>query len=136
MSQEEHEVRSQGEYIRIVQQGRWEFVERCKGSGAVVRLAVHDGKVILVEQARVPLGGRRCLELPAGLVGDEDDKSVEETALKELEEETGYRPEWIEVIGHLVLIPFFILCADLEAGDHGRGKAPVEVACAACGNRI
>ena len=59
MSQEEREVRWQGEYIRIVQQGRWEFVERCKGSGAVVILAEHDGKVILVEQARVPLGGRR-----------------------------------------------------------------------------
>ena len=99
MSQEEREVRSQGEYIRIVQQGRWEFVERCKGSGAVVILAEHDGKVILVEQARVPLGGRRCLELPAGLVGDEDDKSVEETALKELEEETGYRATRVERLG-------------------------------------
>ena len=99
MSQEEREVRWQGEYIRIVQQGRWEFVERCKGSGAVVILAEHDGRVILVEQARVPLGGRRCLELPAGLVGDEDDKSVEETALKELEEETGYRATRVELLG-------------------------------------
>jgi ADP-ribose pyrophosphatase len=37
-----------------------------------VILAVDDGHVILVEQYRVPLGAR-CLELPAGLVGDEEE---------------------------------------------------------------
>ena len=33
-------------------------------------VAIDAGDVILVEQFRVPLG-RACLELPAGLVGDE-----------------------------------------------------------------
>lgn len=105
MSEDQREVRWKGDYIRVVQEGRWEYVERCRGSGAVVILAEHDGRVILVEQARVPLGGRRCLELPAGLVGDEDDKGVEETALKELEEETGYRAERVERLGFFFSSP-------------------------------
>ena len=55
--------------------------------------------MILVEQYRVPLGGR-CLELPAGLVGDEDEHAtVEETAVKELEEETGFTAESVERLG-------------------------------------
>ncbi len=89
----------QGKYIRIVTRGDWEFVERCGGVSAVVILAEHDGKIILIEQSRVPLGGRKCLELPAGLVGDEDDKGVEETAVKELEEETGFTAQRVERLG-------------------------------------
>ena len=89
----------EGKYIRIVRDGRWEYVERCGGVHGVVILAEHDGKVVLIEQARVPLGNRKCIELPAGLVGDEDDKGVEETAIKELEEETGFTAERIEVLG-------------------------------------
>jgi ADP-ribose pyrophosphatase len=89
----------QGKYIRAVRQGRWEFVERCGGVHAVVILAEHDGMVVLIEQVRIPLGNRKCIELPAGLVGDEDDKGVEETAVKELEEETGFTAERIEMLG-------------------------------------
>ncbi len=95
----------EGKYIRIVREGRWEYVERCGGVHAVVILAEHDGKVVLVEQPRVPLGNRKCLELPAGLVGDEDDKGVEETAVKELEEETGFSAERIEQIGEFFSSP-------------------------------
>ena len=98
-------VQWQGKYIRIVTRGGWEYVERCGGVGAVVILAEVDGKVILIEQSRVPLGGRICLELPAGLVGDEDDKSVEETAVKELEEETGYTADRIERLGQFFSSP-------------------------------
>jgi ADP-ribose pyrophosphatase len=94
-----------GKYIRVVTRGGWEYVERCKGMGAVVILAEMDGKIILIEQSRVPLGGRTCLELPAGLVGDEDDKSVEETAIKELEEETGYTADRIERLGFFYSSP-------------------------------
>jgi len=52
----------------------------------------HGDHVILVEQYRVPLG-RNCLELPAGLIGDDDSAPGEDplaTARRELEEETGY----------------------------------------------
>ena len=95
----------QGRYIRIMTRGGWEYVERCGGVSAVVILAEYEGKIILIEQSRVPLGGRVCLELPAGLVGDEDDKGVEETAVKELEEETGFTADRIERLGEFFSSP-------------------------------
>src|SRR3546814_10573577 len=66
---------------------------------------VDDGHVLLVEQYRVPLG-RNCIELPAGLVGDEDEnESVESSAARELEEETGYRAGSVEVLGEFASSP-------------------------------
>jgi len=100
------EVEWQGKYIRVVRDGTWEYVERCGGVHAVVILAEHDGNVVLVEQVRVPLGNRKCLELPAGLVGDEDpDATVEDTAIKELEEETGFTAERVERLGEFHASP-------------------------------
>ena len=88
-----------GKYIKVLQDGTWEYVARARGIQAAVILAVDDGQVVLVEQYRVPLG-KRCLELPAGLVGDEDaDETIEASAARELEEETGYRAAHIEPIG-------------------------------------
>ncbi len=98
------EVEWEGRFLRVMRQGRWEYVGRRGDVHAVVILAEHDGCIIMVEQERVPLG-RRCLELPAGLVGDEDDKGVEETAIKELEEEAGYRATRIERLGEFVSSP-------------------------------
>lgn len=93
----------QGEYITVRRQANWEYVGRARGIRAAVILAVEAGdtgdEVILVEQYRVPLKGY-CLELPAGLVGDEtSDEPVAVAAARELEEETGYRAGRIEVIG-------------------------------------
>ncbi len=88
-----------GRFIRALRRGRWEYVSRARDIRAVVILAEHDGKVVLVEQDRVPIG-RRCLELPAGLIGDEDaNAGVEDTARKELEEETGFTAQRIEQLG-------------------------------------
>jgi len=99
------QVEWEGKYLRLVRDGVWEYVERCGGVRAVVILAEDDGKVVLVEQYRVPLG-RRCLELPAGLVGDEDPEAgVEDTAIKELEEETGFTAERIELLGEYFSSP-------------------------------
>ncbi|MCY7398508.1 MAG: NUDIX hydrolase, partial [Sphingomonas bacterium] len=82
-----------------VRDGQWEYVERAGRISAVVILAEHDGKIVLVEQPRVPIG-RRCLELPAGLIGDTgSDDNVEAAARRELEEETGFRAEQIELLG-------------------------------------
>jgi ADP-ribose pyrophosphatase len=103
--QQPPECQWQGKYIRVMTRGGWEYVERCGGVEAVVILAEHEGKIILIEQSRVPLGGRISLELPAGLVGDEDDKSVEETAVKELEEETGFTATRIERLGEFFSSP-------------------------------
>jgi ADP-ribose pyrophosphatase len=94
-----------GKYIEARRKGRWEFVGRANNIHAAVILAIDDGHVLLVEQHRVPLGGP-CLELPAGLVGDKDQgETVEDSAARELEEETGYRPDRIEVIGRFASSP-------------------------------
>ena len=115
-------VEWEGKYIRIVRDGRWEYVERCGGVHAVVILAEHDGKVVLIEQPRVPLGNRKCIELPAGLVGDEDDKGVEETAVKELEEETGFTADRIEVIGEFHSSPGMVSEGFVLVRAHGLRK--------------
>lgn len=94
------EVVWEGRFIAARKRGKWEYVSRTRGISAAVILAIDDGAVILVEQYRVPLG-KRCLELPAGLVGDHDEgESVELSAARELEEETGYRPAHIETLGY------------------------------------
>ena len=97
-------TRWEGKYLRMVTDGGWEYVERCGDMTAVVIVAMHDGKYILVEQERAPLG-RRCIELPAGLVGDEDDLGIEDTAVKELEEETGFVATRIERLGDFYSSP-------------------------------
>ncbi len=56
-------------------------------------LSVHDGDFILVSNYRYPLD-KRVLEIPAGFI--EEDESPEETAKRELEEETGYKIESCE----------------------------------------
>jgi ADP-ribose pyrophosphatase len=101
------EIRWQGKFITAKQRGRWEYVGRARGIRAAVIVAVDDGHVLLVEQFRVPLG-KSCLELPAGLIGDEagsEDETVERSAARELEEETGYRPDRIDVIGEFASSP-------------------------------
>ena len=93
------EVMWQGKYIQTLKRGRWEYVSRVGDVRAVVILAEYEGKMILVDQPRIAVGGR-CLELPAGLVGDEDPgATVEGTAVKELEEETGFTARHVERLG-------------------------------------
>ncbi len=95
----------QGAFITVRRQGNWEFVGRARGISAAVILAVDDGHVLLVEQYRVPLG-RACLELPAGLVGDETaGEPIAQAAARELEEETGYRAGAVEIIGEFCSSP-------------------------------
>ena len=99
------EVMWAGKFVRAIRRGKWEYASRTNNIGAVVILAEHDGKVILIDQPRVPLG-RRCVELPAGLVGDEDpNATVEATAIKELEEETGFTADRIERLGEFFASP-------------------------------
>ena len=105
MTDEAEEIVWAGRYIVAKRRGRWEYVGRARGIGAAVILAVEDGHVLLVEQFRVPLG-RACIELPAGLVGDETEgEDVGTSAARELEEETGWRAEHIEIIGEFASSP-------------------------------
>jgi ADP-ribose pyrophosphatase len=85
--------------MRLVRRGRWEFVERIGSTGVVAIIATtDDDRLILIEQWREPIG-RRCLELPAGLVGDDDPaEKAAASAARELEEETGYRPRTVEYL--------------------------------------
>lgn len=90
-----------GKFVVAKRRGRWEYASRPPGIHAVVIMAVDAGEAILVEQFRVPVG-RYCLELPAGLIGDEDSfegESAIASAERELEEETGYRAAQLEEIG-------------------------------------
>jgi len=81
-----------GDFVVAKQRGRWEYAGRARGLRAAVILAIDSGEVLLVEQYRVPLG-RFCLELPAGLIGDETEgEDALTSAQRELEEETGFRP--------------------------------------------
>jgi ADP-ribose pyrophosphatase len=94
-----------GDYVRVLKRGKWEYASRTRDIGAVVILAEHEGKVILIDQPRVP-PDCRCIELPAGLVGDQDpDATIEGTAIKELEEETGFTAERIERLGEFYASP-------------------------------
>ncbi len=94
------QVHWEGQYIVAKTRGRWEYVSRARGIRAAVIIAIDaEDNVILVEQFRVPLG-RACIELPAGLIGDETEgEDPTEAAARELEEETGYRAGRIEVLG-------------------------------------
>lgn len=103
------ETRWEGRFITVKQQGNWEYVSRARGIHAAVILAIDDADdgrhVLLVEQYRVPLG-RYCLELPAGLVGDDIAGEASETAaMRELEEETGYRAAEWQTVGEFYSSP-------------------------------
>ncbi|KAF6372207.1 nudix hydrolase 5 [Rhinolophus ferrumequinum] len=80
----------------------WETVKRTtrRGQSAdgvtiipVLQRTLHYECIVLVKQFRPPLGGY-CLEFPAGLI--DDNESPEAAALRELEEETGYKGDVAE----------------------------------------
>jgi ADP-ribose pyrophosphatase len=132
---DDEEIVWQGRFITAKTRGKWEYVSRARGIKAAVILVIDEGPfgdaqdrhVLLVEQYRVPLGAN-CLELPAGLVGDEtENERVEDAAARELEEETGYRAARIERIGEFYSSPgmlsesfFLVRALGLEKiGDGG-----------------
>jgi ADP-ribose pyrophosphatase len=99
------ELMCEGRFVRLLKRDKWEYASRTRNIGAVVVIAEYEGKIILVDQPRVG-PDCRCIELPAGLVGDEDPNiSVEATAIKELEEETGYTADRVEVLGEFFASP-------------------------------
>jgi len=96
-----------GKYVEAKVRGRWEYAGRPKNLRAAVILALDGDHVILVEQYRVPTG-RYCLELPAGLIGDEAGLEGEDalaSARRELMEETGYEAAEWDVLGEFLSSP-------------------------------
>jgi ADP-ribose pyrophosphatase len=91
----------QGQFLILRRSGHWEYVERINQRGAAFILAVTEAReIVLVEQYRVPLRAR-TIELPAGIIGDEAafaDEGVESSAMRELEEETGFRGSQAELL--------------------------------------
>lgn len=95
-----------GQYLEVRREGRWEYAARVGDMAAVVMVAIDgDDQVLLVEQQRLPIG-RRSLELPAGLIGDVTaGERLEDAAMRELEEETGYAAARIERLGDFYSSP-------------------------------
>jgi ADP-ribose pyrophosphatase len=123
MSDGGEEIVWQGQYITAKRRGSWEYVSRARGIKAAVILAIDEGHVLLVEQYRVPLG-RICLELPAGLVGDDTEgEHFADAAARELEEETGYRPERIEPLGEFFSSPGMVSESFYLVRAHGLTRA-------------
>ena len=90
----------EGKYQRMVVRGSWEYSERTHAGGlaAIIIAVTPDDEVLFVEQFRVPLQAL-TIEMPAGLVGDiEAGESIEASAVRELEEETGWTAEHAEVL--------------------------------------
>jgi ADP-ribose pyrophosphatase len=84
------EIMWSGKWITAKRRGPWEYVTRARNIRAAVIVALDGDHVVLVEQFRVPLGVA-CIELPAGLIGDEaEDEDPLSAAKRELIEETGY----------------------------------------------
>lgn len=90
----------EGKYQRMVVRGTWEYSERVHAGGlaAIIIAVTPQDNVLFVEQFRVPLQAR-TIEMPAGLVGDVDaGESIEASAVRELEEETGWTAARAEVL--------------------------------------
>ncbi|HEX2866446.1 MAG TPA: NUDIX hydrolase [Ignavibacteriales bacterium] len=101
--------------------------------GAVVVPVKDDGKVIFVRQFRYPLQ-KVLLELPAGKLEKGEDPM--KCAVRELEEETGYKAGHITKLGSIYTTPGFCteelhiyLATELTPGNHNReeGEHGMEV---------
>ena len=118
-------------WLRMERIGTWDFVRRPHSDACVGILAITpDDKVVLVEQFRIP-PPRHVIEIPAGIVGDEEEhhgESLADTAARELLEETGYRAGKIQ---HLIASPtsagmtpemtHLFLATELEREHQGGG---------------
>jgi ADP-ribose pyrophosphatase len=98
---EETTVLAEGSHSLFMRRGYWEYLARKEISGIVGMIPVtDDGRLVLVEQYRPPVDAR-VVEIPAGLVGDEEgrrDEPLVEAAGRELIEETGYRAARLKAV--------------------------------------
>jgi ADP-ribose pyrophosphatase len=72
---------------------------------AIAVIAVdNDGALLLVKQYRTPTG-KELLEIPAG--GIDGDETPEEAAVREMQEETGFKPRKLVKLGGVFSAPGF-----------------------------
>jgi ADP-ribose pyrophosphatase len=116
------EIMWAGNFVRAMRRGKWEYASRANGINAVVILAEFEGEMILIDQPRAA-PDCRCVELPAGLVGDEDPSAtVETTAIKELEEETGFTADRVDRLGEFYGSPGILAESFTLVRAHGVRK--------------
>jgi ADP-ribose pyrophosphatase len=124
-------ILGQGRFLRLLEEGGWEYTERVGSSGVVVIVPVTpQGEIVLVEQFR-PALGKRVLELPAGLAGDRKEfegEAMQAAAARELEEETGYKAAELRLLasgpsaaGSSNTLLHFYLASGLEKVGEGGG---------------
>jgi ADP-ribose pyrophosphatase len=86
-------------WLGLYRIGTWDFAKRPNSEACVGILPLTDeDEVILIEQFRIPVQ-KKVIEIPAGLVGDEEahrHEPIIDHAARELLEETGYRAGKIE----------------------------------------
>lgn len=124
------ETLHRGRHLSLVRRGHWEFATRHGATGVVALVAVtDDAKLLLVEQARPPIG-KRAIELPAGLAGDiagAESELLETAARRELLEETGYEAQEVRFLTEGPssagltdeMITFFLMTGLTKTGDGG-----------------
>jgi len=89
----------------LLPDGRTATMEVVKSSDATAVVAITTDKtVLLINQFRYAVGGM-LLEIPAGKL--EPGESPEDCARRELEEETGYRPETLRRLASFYTSPGF-----------------------------
>lgn len=93
----------QGRFLTLLRSGTWEYCTRGNARAVVAVVALTDNDTLLLtEQFRPPLNAT-VIELPAGLVGDDEGfehESLESAARRELEEECGYVAEQFRELTH------------------------------------
>ena len=92
--------------------------------GAVVVPVTDVGKIVMVTQHRFPMN-EVLIELPAGKLNKDEDPFI--CAVRELEEETGYKSNNVKELGSIYTTPgysteklWIYLAKDLKPGNHNR----------------
>ncbi|TWU59310.1 ADP-ribose pyrophosphatase [Rubripirellula tenax] len=91
-----------GKFLSLMQSGRWEYSHRKLASDVVVIVPMtRNNEWVFIEQYRESIG-KRCIEFPAGLVGDVEgdaDEASMDAVRRELMEETGFEAARIRHLG-------------------------------------
>lgn len=127
----------ESKWLGLYRTGHWDYVRRPNSDACVGILAITDQEeIILIEQFRIPVG-KRVVEIPAGLVGDELEfrgESLAESAGRELLEETGYRAGSIELLissptsaGMTPEITHLFYATNLVRENEGGGNASEDI---------